>query len=281
MIDNPCLCLLGKNGDIINSLPIAKHLHDSGTTPAFVVSMNYSHVLRGVTYVKSDVVHYPPTSIELALEYARNKYDKVLNLQVYGLTYKGPRDLPYNVLMWKSVGYGDKFDDTTNFPLIFDRRDKERESFLITQHRRGDRPLVLLSVGCSRSSPFATHGAFSDAIRRKHGHYCEIIDLCTVKAARLYDLLGLFDVATVLITADTSALHLATASPALKVVALTNDKPFLSSRPRCNVIYRTTYNQVSDKMNEIHDALRAAFKEGRGVVGTSQTHEPLGVSESV
>lgn len=277
---NPATAVLAtsKHGDLVNLGPIFKHLHDSGNTPTVIANFNFFSTLKGFSYVKIDAVHFPMSRNDLALEYAKNNYSTVLNAVTFGKSWKGPRDVPYNVLAWQNVGYGEHFDNTKDFPLIFDRRDAERESFLVTQHRRGNRPLVLLSVGCSRSSPFATHGAFSEAIRRKHGHYCEILDLCSVKAARLYDLLGLFDVATVLITADTSALHLATASPALKVVALTNDKPFLSSSPRCNVIYRTTYNQVSDKMNEIHAALRKAFAEGRGVVGTSQTHETLGVT---
>lgn len=272
------ICCVAKHGDLVNIAPIFKHLHDSGNTPAVVANLNFISTLKGFSFVKIDAVHYTMSKLDLAMEYAKSRYETVLNGQPFGKAYKGPREAPYNVLAWKSLGFGEHFDDTKNFPLIFDRRDKERESFLVTTHRRGTRPLVLLSVGCSRSSPFATHHTFSEAIKRKHGHYCEILDLCNVKAARLYDLLGLFDVASLLITGDTSALHLAAASPALKTIVLNNDNPFLASRPRCNVVYRTTYNQVADKMAEIHAAVRQAVYEGSGSTNRAGGTSPARVA---
>lgn len=278
MTPTTCLLILSKFGDICGILPIAKHLSDSGNKPAMVVNMNFASILRGVSYALPDIVHFPMSRLDLGREYAKNKYATVLECQPYGKGYKGRRDVPYNLLAWQCAGFGQHFDDTKNFPLIFDRRDKERESFLVTTHRRGDKPLVLISVGCSRSSPFATHHAFSEAIKRKHGHYCEILDLCNVKAARLYDLLGLFDVASLLITGDTSALHLAAASPAMKTIVLNNDNPFLASRPRCNVVYRTTYNQVADKMAEIHAAVRRAVHEGSASMVSSGGTSPASVA---
>lgn len=258
------IVLLGKFGDCANILPVAKHLYDSRNTPALVCHMNYSPLLRGVTYCKADPVHFPLTRTDLAMEYARNKYADVRLAQIYGRTYQGPKEVSYNELAWQSVGYGEHFKDTKNFPLIFDRRDAEREKFLMEQNIEGGRPLVLLSVGCGRSSPFAAHYAFGEAIRRKHGHYCEIVDLCKVKAARLYDWLGLFDRASLLITADTAALHLAAASPKLKVIALVNDKPFLATSPRCNVVLKATYSEVTGKMADIHAAIGQAVAAGLG-----------------
>lgn len=263
-MSDTALVLLGKVGDCYNAAPIAKHLHDNSKTPHWVVSINYVPVLRGFSYIEIDPVHFTPVQIDLALEYARNKYANVLNCQPYGKHFTGPKDCAYNEMSWRHVGYGEHFYDTKNFPLIFDRRDAERESFLVTQHVNGGRPLVLLSVGCGKSSPFPTHHAFSGAIKRKFGPHCEIVDLCLVKAARIYDWLGLFDKATLLITTDTAALHLATASPKMKVIALTNDNPFLATSPRCNVVFKTTYSKVTEKMPEIHEAVRQALVASRG-----------------
>ncbi len=251
---------LGRFGDVIQLLPVAKHLHDAGNTPDFVINMNFLPVLRGVTYLKPDPVHFPPARIDLALQYAKNKYKNVLVGQAYGKKFPDhPKDVSFNELSWRSVGFGDQFHDTKNFPLVFDNRDKAREDFLITQHVRGGRPILLLSVGCSRSSPFATHNAFSEAIKRKFGARFEIIDLCSVKCACIYDWLGLFERSVLLITADTAALHLATATPSLKVIALVNDNPFLATTPRCNVIYKTNYRSVSEKMKDIYEAVFASL----------------------
>ena len=256
-----CIVQLGKFGDIANILPVAKKLHDEGNTPGFVVSMNYLPILRGVHYCRPDPVHFEPNRIDLALQYAQNKYKTVLNAQPYGkqYKYKGEIGVSFNELSWQSVGFGDQFHDRVGFPLVFDNRDKAREDFLIAQHVRGGRPILLLSVGCSRSSPFATHNAFSEAIKRKFGARFEIIDLCNVKCACIYDWLGLFERSTLLITADTAALHLATAVPSLKVIALVNDKPFLATTPRCNVVLKMNYGSVSEKMGDIYEAVFASL----------------------
>ncbi len=258
-IDEVAICLLAKHGDLINFAPVAKHLHDSGKVVRWVVNINFLSTLRGFGFIKPDPVHFKPNRIDLAIQYARNKYATVLNAQPYGKHYTGEKDCSFNELSWRNIGFGDQFHDTKNFPLVFDNRDKGREDFLITQHVRGGRPILLLSVGCSRSSPFATHNAFSEAIKRKFGARFEIIDLCNVKCACIYDWLGLFERSTLLITADTAALHLATATPSLKVIALVNDKPFLATTPRCNVIYKTNYGSVSEKMKDIYEAVFASL----------------------
>jgi len=253
---------LGKYGDICNLLPIAKHLNDSGNTPHWVVGINYMSILAGVDYVHADPVHFNVTRIKDALGYAQASYGTVLNGQPYGKDYAGPKDDSYNLLAWKSCGFGEHFDDTNRFPLVFNKRDFDREDFLAEQHgckkKNEGAPLILLAIGCARSSPFPSRAVFADAIQRKHGGRCKIVDLCDVKAARIYDLLGLLERASLLITADTYALHLAAATPMLPVVALVNDRPFLSTRPRCRVVLRLKYSEAIDRMKEVHQAVSEA-----------------------
>ena len=91
-----------------------------------------------------------------------------------------------------------------------------------------------------------------EAIKRKHGGRCRIVDLCDVRASRIYDLLGLFERASLLITGDTYALHLATAVPRLPVIALVNDNPFLATTPRCNVVLKLKYSEAVERMRDVH-----------------------------
>jgi len=258
---------LGKYGDICNLLPIAKHLHDKGNTPHWVVNINYMSVLAGVDYVHADPVHFSVTRIKDALNYARASYGRVLNGQPYGKEYTGPKDDSYNLLAWKSCGFGEHFDDVDTFPLVFNKRDFDREDFLAEQHgcKNAGAPIILLAVGCARSSPFPSRAVFADAIQRKFGSRCKIVDLCDVKAARIYDLLGLFEKASLLITADTYAVHLATAAPMLPVISLVNDKAFLSTRPRCRVVLRLRYSEAIERMKDVHQAISVATVKSTGV----------------
>lgn len=257
---------LGKFGDICNLLPIAKHLHNSGKTPHWVVSINYMSILAGVDYVHPDPVHFSVTRIKDALNYAKARYGNVLNGQPYGKEYTGPKDDSYNLLAWKSCGFGEHFDDVNTFPLVFNKRDFDREDFLAVQHgcKNTGAAIILLAIGCARSSPFPSRSILMDSIYRKHGNRCHIIDLCDVKAARIYDLLGLFEKATVLITADTYALHLAAAVPTLPVIALVNDKPFLSTRPRCRVVLKLKYSEAAERVKDVHQSVfdAARIREG-------------------
>lgn len=254
---------LGKFGDIANLIPVAKHLHDRGETPHWVVSINYMGILTGVDYVKIDPVHHHVTRIKEALQYASAKYAVVLNGQPYGKDYHGPKDDSYNVLAWKSVGFGEQFGNTEQFPLVFNHRSKERESVLAERHGCAEpgAPIVLLAIGCIRSSPFPSREIFAESIRRKHGHRCRIIDLCEVKATQIYDMLGLFERASLLITGDTYALHLATAVPQLPVIALVNDKPFLASTPRREVKLKLKYSEAIERMKDVHQAVSETLNE--------------------
>lgn len=259
------ILLLGRNGDILNILPVAKDLFDKGEKPVFVVSRVYWPTLMGCSYLTPDPVHFSIHKLEHALEYAEAKYGKenVLNATAWGKKWHGRRDGSFNLLSWENVGYGNDFEDTKNFPLVFDKRDAERESFLLEQHVKDTRPLILTCLGCCKSSPFHHASTLNTILARKWGQSCKIVDLCAVKAARIYDLLGLFERASILVTGDTAALHLATATPQLSVVALLNDNQFLASKPRCNVAYATNYAQAMLNVTKIHEAIFAALQERR------------------
>lgn len=258
------ICLLGRTGDCINLLPCAKHIYDStGEKPFWVVSKTYLLTLLGCDYLIPDAVHFSIHKTQHAMEYAQAKYDNVLNGNAWGKSWKGRRDAAFNYLSWENIGYGKHFEDTEGFPLVFDKRDVERENFLVTRHIQGTRPLILTCLGCSKSSPFHHHQQLQDIIVRKWGQSCQIINLCGVKAARIYDLLALFDRASCLVTTDTAALHLATATPDLAVVALLNDNPFLATRPRCKVLFSTHYALALQHVSDIHAGIFSGLQQAR------------------
>lgn len=246
---------LAKFGDICNALPIARHFGIQD----WIVNSNYASVLLGASYVKPVRVHFPPDDIDKAMEYAKANYSDVLLCQTFGKQWKGRRDLAFNEMAWLNCGLtSEQFHDTANFPLLFDRRDKEREDFLVRRHVKGKKPLLVLSVACAKSSPFASHHIFTQAIEKKWGNVFEIVNLCQVKAARIYDLLAILDRARVIVSSDSFVIHLAAACAA-PVIALVNDQPFLASQPRRPALLRIPYAAVVARMREVHGAVASVL----------------------
>jgi hypothetical protein len=248
--------LIGRNGDLANAIPMAKHLHDTtGEKPLWFVHRMYLAILKGVTYVEPVPVVLDLHRVDLAVRMAKEKAATIINATSHGKFYKGARDASYNFKAWVDNGFGDGFHDLVKYPLVFDARDAERESILASQVITTDKPVMLISLARAKSSPFAHHALFEERIRRKWGKVFQIVDLQTVNAARIYDLLGLMDRARILITADTATLHLATAAPTLKTICLTNDNPFLASRPRYQPVYQTSYSQALSNLEQVHEAI--------------------------
>ncbi len=252
-----CLVCLAKVGDIINALPIARHFGIRD----WIVSAPYAHVLLGASYVNPVRVFFGPANVKSALKFAADSgYDQVLLAQTFGKHWTGRRDLSFNEVAWLNCELtSEQFHDTDNFPLLFDRRGPEREALLVEEHVKGKKPLLILAVACGRSSPFASHWIFSHAIRAKWGAVFEIVNLCDVKASRIYDLLGLLERARLIISTDTFVVHLATACET-EVIALVNDNPWCATTTRRPALLRVPYAEVLERMREVHAAVLSVLE---------------------
>lgn len=251
---------LGKHGDQLNALAIAYHFRPVD----FIVSSAYASTILGASYVNPVRLSCGPADVPRALAYAGEKgYEKVLLAQAFGKHWSGRRDISFNEVAWLSCGLtSEQFHDTVNFPLVIDRRDKEREAFLVKRLVIGTKPLLLLSVGCARSSPFASHWIFTNAIRSRWGSVFEIINLCDVRAPRIFDLLALLDRARLIISSDTYVLHLATACTA-PVIAFVNDKPWSATTTRRPSLLRLPYGEVIGNMRRVHSAIESVLQPKR------------------
>lgn len=246
-------CSLARLGDIINCLPMCLDRHRRGDQVWFLHDARLSGVFQGVSYVTSVPKFLTHTKVRAVHQRAREEFDVAFDAQPFGPTYTGPCDHPHNVRAWLACGYTvEQFHDRVNYPLVFDRRDQEREDF-VHQRVTHDRPLICLALS-AKSNVFAHQARLADNIRLRWGNICDIVDLATVKAGRFYDLLGLFDRARVLVTVDTSAMHLAGASP-VPVVCLMGDNDRTAAEPRCNSILRVRYAEWSKSLTEIHQAI--------------------------
>lgn len=252
---------LARAGDLCNTLGFCKHLHDTGNSVDYVVDIRYRVTLLGASYVTPVPMQFGHDAIPKAIKSVEGKYDQVLLAQTWGKHWGGSRAHSYNVESWRNCGYGlEQFHDLANFPLVFDRRDQAREQFVCRQHiKDSTKPLLLLCVGCGKSSPFNSHYVFTQSVHKKWGRAFFILDLCKVKAGRLYDLLGLYERSSLLITGDTAALHLASAVPTLPVIALVNNERFLATTPRGQPLATIRYADVLKRVGEVHRAIARAY----------------------
>lgn len=280
----PCFIQLGRYGDLILLFPAFKAIYDrTGHKPIVIVCTEYASVFEGISYVQPFPVHWPwwqgiPQARKLAEEqfggaiipqwWHEAPKDNILDQQCKGATVLQCHGHEWGVnmerwpnfmtSMWERAGF--TAEEMRKLPLVFDRRDRERENALL-QSVRGrpnvreaqGKPILLVNFH-GYSSPFAWTPEVMTIVNRFR-HQFHIVDLAQVKARRIYDLLGLFDVAAGLITIDTATLHLAAGS-AMPYVAYTR-ADWSSSVPKGNCVLEIKYRDedVKGRMHELERVL--------------------------
>ncbi len=144
-------------------------------------------------------------------------------------------------------------------PLVFDRRDKDRETALLKSldpvKGKWKKPFLLLALD-GVSSPFPHSELLRELVTLRFGKDYHIIEI--PKAERIYDLLALYEQSALLIAVDSAPLHLAWACRKLPVFALTNDNPTLwkgaSWRP--NMSWYCRYSDFPSRAVEMLEAVQ-------------------------
>lgn len=256
-----CIVQLGRCGDVINILPVARDLAMKHGKVSMLVSKEYASVLDGVSYVQPIVTNEPfhrPLHAAKALPPGHD----LLFSQVYGEGLKFVRKQEsFNRESWDRIGYG-KMWASDSLRLEFDRRDYGREYALAkpifeTELSAPHVP-VILTHSFGNSSPFNDPDFFIrltdmvGTVRR--------VDLDHVKADRVYDLLALMDSADALVAIDSAILHLAAASW-IPTAALITDRPTLwhGTDPRCRIVSVTRYNESCGQLEAIAERIRGAL----------------------
>lgn len=236
------IVLLGRNGDIINLLPLAYRFSENDGVE-WVVSSEFAPIFRGCSYVKPHEWRWPPDTLRSAM--SRIPPDSII-----AQCFKNPDQTrhteSYTKESWRLAGYKDWFGV---WPLVFDQRDADREDDLIFKYIRPGKKNILVATK-SISSPFPDANMLIAKIR---GLDANVIDLDNIHVEHVYDLLGLFDRADLLVTVDTMHLHLARAAYC-PVVALVNEG-WLGSTPPPQHIAAYRYSCVKMYWDEIIDVI--------------------------
>ena len=254
-----CYVQLGRIGDLILLLPAWKAIADrTGRNPVIVSSLEFGNVLHGVSYVNPVLLPYHwGGELKQAVNYAQSRFKNVVCTQLHGNgVWAKPDSLAsYSLSMWERTGL---LSEYAQLPLVFDRRDRRRESILVAEHRKTDKPLLLYSNNGSTSPLHNDGGLFTAGIGSLVDQF-EIINVGRINVRYVYDLLGLFDIAAGLITIDTMHLHLAPASK-IPYVALVRDDGQSGSIPKGNCKLRVGYSRVHQQNERILGTVKSWLK---------------------
>jgi predicted GH43/DUF377 family glycosyl hydrolase len=230
---------LGRNGDILNILPLLWDEAQRSERPRLMVAKAYAGLLDGVSYVEPVIFEGEAFDLAPALKIAAALDPDYICTQTNGPT-EFVRDLVYKRAgqttaittsyqkeMWKLAGklpaWGAQITmPLAQFPLVFDKRDKKREAAMMKPFEKALKRKTILVCHTGISSPFEYRSLLVELLRLAG---CSVIDISAIKAERFYDLLGLYERADALVSIDSAPLHLACAVPELPVFALVRDKP--------------------------------------------------------
>ncbi|HEX4146664.1 MAG TPA: hypothetical protein VHY91_24390 [Pirellulales bacterium] len=258
-IDDPiALIEPGRYGDVINVLPLAKHLHDSGEQVDFLIHPKFAGLLDGVSYVRPVLVpledeHRP----EEARVWAAARYARVIVSKVWNNRYldRSAADC-FAAEAYRLAGYSHLYG---KLPVEFDRRSPEREARLVEQHLGGSDPFILYNLDGS-SSAFKGRRRFARWLRWQRFD-AKLVKMPT-DCERLYDLLGLYERADLLITTDTATLWLAHAIHIPTIVLHQTDTWCRAPFPPATVL-ACTYEGAHSRRRTIAEAIRACLATPR------------------
>ena len=232
-------------GDIMIALPMGKYLADMGHHVFWIVKDTFKDILDGVSYVTPVVWTGRGDDPKSATEWAQKKFQKVITTHVNANPYNLPDGYPYFIAesfvknCWTRAGLWHLYD---SLPLVFDRRSPEREAKLLASRKDLAKPLLLLALS-GWASPFSQREAFKNWIMETRSGQYEVLDISEIRSDRVYDLLGLYDVASALISIDSGPLHLANASK-VPVIGLQRDDLWGGAAAKARWALALRYNEA-------------------------------------
>lgn len=263
----PCFIQLGRYGDIMNALPLVWEASRCGPRPFLFVGMPFVDLLDGVSYCRP-LVQENWEDVHAAVQSATKAQQgggigDVFVMQVHGNYPQVSQTRSYATDSWANIGR----TDWGALPLVFDKRDKARETKLLeslgqaTPHAR--RRILVSHKG--ESSPFNHGPRLTRAlVYRFDADDCDVIDISNLRCARIYDLLALFDISSALVTIDTATMHLAHASRVPVFALASSAHHGWGATPRYpGQVWRCEYNDYLEKEASLLDELERAVREPR------------------
>lgn len=269
--------LLGPSGDLVQLLPAWRELaRRTGERPKVIVSQDYAGVLEGVSYVEAHpIAAHWSRDVPKARAYAIARWGSCTVLPWWldnvppPEAFRGPEILNcrghkwgINLERWPSYGHSMMeragFPDEREWlalPLVFDRRDLRREAELLDRVGpmvKQAKPLLLYHFA-GKSSPFGWVPELFPILRFVQRD-CTLLDLATVHAHRIYDLLALMERAAGMLLCDSAPLHLAAATRTPYVAFTQNG--WNGSVPKGNCVLQVPYARTPQSLGRVREVLK-------------------------
>ena len=246
-----------KYGDIIGILPILHQDFLSGNRPRLIISKDYAPLLKGLTYVTPVIYEGAWDDLRGAMKYAKQTFNETITcLSTFGAGFPIEHRTPsFQLDAWLRAG---RINEFTDLQPVFDRRSKKREADLVAKLTSKK---FILFADRGQSSPFLHVDDLTKELETNFPDHA-VVKLSELRAEMLYDLLGVYDQAAVIITTETAHLHLsgATKTP---VIALVTDKPTRwhgsAWHPRFRLHVR--YSDYLERKGEIIQAVKDAISQ--------------------
>jgi len=202
---------LSKSGDVISTLPIIHaEFKRTGQPQNLVIAKEFVSITSGCSYIQPHVFIKHWGDLAGAIKEAKSIFSDVVVLQTHGKDFPIKQITPsFQTEQYLRGGVLDQWD---KLPLIFDNRNKGRERALRKKVLGTDKRPFILVGDSSQSSPFLGAAELLTMLEREFGETHRILKLSEIKAEYIFDLLGLYDKADALITAETVHVHLSKAS---------------------------------------------------------------------
>lgn len=239
---------INKLGDSVSILPLLWHEHQRTSQPVtVVVSEQYASLFDRLPYVKPVVFPGKWYELEDALKWAKERFNEVVPLTVYGDGFPiEHRTSSFQLEPWERVGMLGEWDGIE-----------------MQQHSRNRPPMVppsILFADHSESSPFLQKEELFRLLVDNFPKH-DIVRLSGVQVEHPFDLVIChYSTADALVTIDTAHIHLSqfTKTP---VFALANDKPtkWNGSAWSKRFAFYCRYGEFNDRKDELIESMRATL----------------------
>ena len=209
---------LGRYGDILNILPMVEYKARTRPVNLFV-STEFASPFVDLPYCNTHALPFRFEQVKAAIEHVSRLEGELIISQVWGDHQPSPRTANFCFDSWTTLSEGEPRSSTRwEFGRPCLTRCPRREAELLSHV---DVPPGGILVNLSgQSAPMKdAHSLYASILR----HLPHVVNLGSLKASRLQDLLCLYDKYHTLITVDTATLHLAKNHTGLRIVQLRPD----------------------------------------------------------